>query len=163
MARASSVFRRIINGVLATRMPLYSDGGGCLPATILPARVQCAFAVIATVLLLSGIACDEFRTLTDQAPLVRAGSCWSEGESFTEVTDAGGNDHKVEPTVNVGLKAEGVDAWHCGVNRSNAEPDVEVPGDTWTKGFYLPSGKTIRAGAWHNKFWILFPAEWVHE
>ena len=55
-------------------------------------------SALLTMAMFSAAACDELQSLTGQGfALVRAGRCWSQGESFTEVAGGDGNVHPVEP------------------------------------------------------------------
>ena len=166
MVRASNVLYPMVRCAVAMRTHPRPDGSQRkFPATHWPVRPRYAFAVVAAALFLSSIACDEFQSLANQAQsVVSSGSCWSEGEKITEVTDDDGNSHRLYPAQIASIRAEGLDIWLCGVDRSVEPADIRFSGDKPVAGFYLPSGKPIHAVSDH-KFWILDGgfARWYHE
>ena len=104
--------------------------------------------------------------------VVHAGSCWSQGESFTEVMDDDGNTHAVEPFQILYLEG-GEHIWLCGVLKSDMPP-ARVQGQITTfgysehghsQGFYLPSGDPVYVNPMDlsQKYWTLSPAEWLYE
>ena len=100
-----------------------------------------------------------------------AGSCWSGGESFTEVFNNDGHTHPVEPFQLRHLPG-GEHIWLCGVLKSNVTP-AKVPQfcgqlgliGCFDEGFYLPSGEHIYIHPVDPspKLWTLAAAQWLYE
>ena len=108
------------------------------------------------------------RVVSDQP-----GSCWSEGESFKNVTDGRGETYAVEPFQLLFLEG-GEHVWLCGVLRTGVTPAM-VSGrwapswgrfeDGEAQGFYRPSGKPIYVNPLDlsQKYWQLGPAQWYRD
>ena len=114
---------------------------------------------VALLLVFTTVGCDELTAPTSASkPLVRAGSRWYEGESFTQVKDGNGATLQVEP---IRDQIYGSDVWLCDVVRTNATPD-EDPNWSIRKWFYAPSGDPVNV-AGLPKHWVLFGAQWIYE
>ena len=138
----------------------------------MPSR-KIVVSTLLVLVMLSGVACKKLLALTDEAkPPVRSGSCWSDGESFTEVVDGDDNVHRVEPIQLRHLEAA-EHVWLCGVLRTDVTPAqvqerytlMDYLEDGHSLGFYMPSGEPVYIYPVDPspKFWVLAPALWVLE
>ncbi len=116
---------------------------------------------VALLLVFTTAVCDELTapTSASKSP-VRVGSCWYEGESFTQVKDGNGATHKVEPFQMRYLEG-GADVWLCGVVRTDVIP-VEDPDSSYRMWLYMPSGDPVDVVGL-PKYWQLFGAQWIYD
>ena len=117
------------------------------------------FISLALLLVFATAACDELTAPTSASkPSVSVGSCWYEGESFTQVKDGNSATHKIEPFRYATI---GGDVLLCGVVRTNGTPD-EDPNVSYEKWFYAPSGDPVHVVGL-PKHWLLFGTQWTYE